>query len=62
MRKIQKETNTTIIIVAHRLQSIADADQIIVLNQGRIDATGAHNELLKQRGWYAKAWKMQIQH
>jgi ABC-type multidrug transport system fused ATPase/permease subunit len=62
LRKIQKETNTTIIIVAHRLQSIADADQIIVLNQGRIDATGAHNELLKQRGWYAKAWKMQIQH
>jgi ABC-type multidrug transport system fused ATPase/permease subunit len=62
LKKIQKETNTTIIIVAHRLQSIADADQIIVLNQGRIDATGAHNELLKQRGWYAKAWKMQIQH
>jgi ABC-type multidrug transport system fused ATPase/permease subunit len=58
--KIRKETNTTIIIVTHRLASVIDADQIIVLNQGKVEAAAVHSELLKQNGWYAKAWKMQV--
>jgi ABC-type multidrug transport system fused ATPase/permease subunit len=57
--KIRKETNTTIIIVTHRLASISDADNIIVLNQGIVEMTGTHSELLNQNGWYKKAWKMQ---
>jgi ABC-type multidrug transport system fused ATPase/permease subunit len=57
--RIRKETNTMIIVVAHRLASIVDADQIVVLNEGKVEAVGTHTELLKQKGWYAKAWKMQ---
>jgi ABC-type multidrug transport system fused ATPase/permease subunit len=57
--KIRRETNITIIVVVHRLSNIVDADQIVVLNQGRVEAIGLHNDLLKQEGWYAKAWKMQ---
>jgi len=57
--RIRKQTDTTIIIVSHRLSSIATADLIVVLSQGRIDAQGVHSDLLEQSGWYAKAWKMQ---
>ena len=59
LSKIRKDTNTTIIIVAHRLASIVDANQIVILNQGVVEAIGKHAELLKQQGWYAKAWKIQ---
>jgi ABC-type multidrug transport system fused ATPase/permease subunit len=59
LQRIRKEENITIIIVAHRLASIADADQIVVLNQGAVEDMGKHNNLLKREGWYAKAWKMQ---
>jgi len=58
LQRIRKEVNITIIIVAHRLASIADADQIVVLNQGAVEDIGKHNDLLKKGGWYAKAWKM----
>lgn len=56
--RIRNETNTTIIIVTHRLESIADADQIIVINQGEVENTGQHVELLKQKGWYAKTFNL----
>ena len=59
LQRIRKEENITIIIVAHRLASIADAGQIVVLNQGVVEDMGKHNNLLKREGWYAKAWKMQ---
>jgi ABC-type multidrug transport system fused ATPase/permease subunit len=59
LNRIRKETNTIIIIVAHRLKSIAEADNIVVLNQGKIVEHGTHLKLLDQDGWYAKAWKMQ---
>ena len=60
LQRIRSETNITIIIVAHRLAGIANADQIVVLNQGIVEETGKHNELLKKKGWYAKAWKAQF--
>jgi len=56
---IRKDTNTMIIIVSHRLSSIVDADSIVVLNKGEIEAFGKHSELLSQDGWYAKAWSVQ---
>jgi ABC-type multidrug transport system fused ATPase/permease subunit len=56
---IRKETNTTIIIVAHRLASVSNADNIVVLNKGIVEACGVHSDLLNQNGWYSKAWKMQ---
>lgn len=57
--RIRKETNTTVVIVSHRLKSISDSDNIIVLNQGIVESTGCHSELLGKNGWYAKAWKIQ---
>ena len=57
---IGNNTNTTVIIVSHNLANISNVDNIIVLNQGSIESTGTHSELLKQDGgWYAKAWKAQ---
>jgi len=55
--RIRKETNTTIIIVSHRLSSVSDADHIVVLNQGKVESSGTHLELLSQNGWYAKHGK-----
>ncbi len=59
LEKIRKETNTMIIIVSHRLNSICDADNIVVLNKCKVEASGTHSELLQQDGWYSKAWNIQ---
>jgi ATP-binding cassette subfamily B protein len=47
----------TVIVVAHRLQSIADADQILVFNQGTLMECGTQNTLLDRNGLYAHMWK-----
>jgi ABC-type transport system involved in Fe-S cluster assembly fused permease/ATPase subunit len=39
--------------------NIFNTDNIVVLNQGRVDGYGKHLDLLSQNGWYAKAWKTQ---
>mgnify|MGYP003980734463 FL=1 len=57
--RIRKETNTSIIIISHKLLSIADADNIIVIKQGKIEGFGSHLELLDQDGWYSEAWNTQ---
>ena len=43
----------TIIMIAHRLKTVRNADQIIVMNQGRIAQRGTHEQLMKQGGIYA---------
>lgn len=43
----------TIIMIAHRLKTVKNADQIIVINQGKISQQGTHDELIKQSGIYA---------
>ena len=52
------KTHTTIAI-AHRLSTIQHADKIIVMNDGKIEETGTHSELLANNGLYAKLCKMQ---
>jgi len=47
------------IIIAHRLSAIKDADEILVLSQGRITERGTHAQLLTLDGTYAELWKLQ---
>ena len=50
----------TLIVIAHRLSTIVDADQIIVVNDGRIEATGTQTELLRTCPLYETLWNAHI--
>ena len=47
----------SVITIAHRLSTIADADQILVLDDGRVVEQGRHEQLLARRGRYAQMWE-----
>ncbi|CAB9542285.1 Efflux ABC transporter, permease/ATP-binding protein mlr7818 [Bathymodiolus brooksi thiotrophic gill symbiont] len=55
---LSKKTST--LVIAHRLSTIVDADKIIVLDNGRVQESGTHTQLLKAKGEYAKLWQIQI--
>ena len=55
----QVAQNHTTLVIAHRLSTIIDADQILVMEQGRIIERGSHRELLDLGGAYARMWALQ---
>ena len=50
----------TMLVVAHRLSTIQNADQIIVLNKGEVIEKGTHQSLLRQKGYYHKLYLLQF--
>ena len=52
-------SNRTVLVIAHRLSTIAMADQILVVEKGRVIEQGTHKELLETEGRYAGMWKLQ---
>lgn len=51
--------NRTLFIIAYRISSVKDCDQILVMNDGKIIERGTHDELVKQNGYYASVFKHQ---
>jgi ATP-binding cassette subfamily B protein len=47
--------------IAHRLSTVVDADEILVLDDGRVVERGTHAGLLKQAGLYARMWALQAE-
>ncbi len=52
--------NRTLIVIAHRLSTVVDSDQIIVLERGRVIGSGTHSELVKSTALYAELAKHQL--
>jgi len=50
----------TMLLIAHRLSTVTNADQILVLHSGKVAEAGTHEELLALKGRYANMWKKQI--
>lgn len=59
LRRIREKTDTTVMIIAHRLSTVMRADQIAVVEDGRITGSGTHAELVKANPWYANAFAKQ---
>lgn len=59
LKRVRQETSLTVIVVAHRLSTVADADQIAMLREGEVIAVGSHGALVKEGGWYAQAFDSQ---
>jgi ABC-type multidrug transport system fused ATPase/permease subunit len=59
LMRIRQETGMTVILIAHGFSTVVDADQIIVLQQGKVISSGTHESLMREGGWYAQAFNKQ---
>ncbi len=59
LRNVARDRTT--LVIAHRLSTVVDAQQILVMDHGRIVERGTHRELLAQQGVYAQMWALQQQ-
>jgi ABC-type multidrug transport system fused ATPase/permease subunit len=59
LKRLRADKAATMIVIAHRLATVAMADQIVVLDGGRVAARGTHRELVAAGGWYAEAFARQ---
>ena len=50
----------TALVIAHRLSTVADADHIVVLDEGRVAEAGTHAELYARGGLYRQLWDLQL--
>jgi ATP-binding cassette subfamily B protein len=57
LRRVSQDRTT--LVIAHRLSTVVDADEIIVLERGRIVERGRHDDLLRREGIYAAMWRRQ---
>ncbi|MDT8283322.1 MAG: ABC transporter ATP-binding protein/permease, partial [Gammaproteobacteria bacterium] len=57
LKEVSEEHTT--LVIAHRLSTVIDADNIIVLDRGKVAEQGTHQQLLEQSGLYAHLWKLQ---
>jgi len=58
--RLLKESNKTVIVIAHRLSTVMNADEIIVLSEGKVAERGTHRELLYKKTKYYQLWKQQV--
>ena len=59
MRRIT--SGRTVVLIAHRLSTLRDADRIITLEHGKLIEDGDHESLLRAKGRYAELWRLQSQ-
>ena len=60
MIDILKENEKTVVIIAHRLSTVFNADKIVVLEKGNVVEEGRHEELMNNRKHYYELWKQQF--
>jgi len=59
LRRLRQRGDTTMVVIAHRLATVIQADTIFVLREGRIEASGTHARLIDLSPWYARAFAHQ---
>ena len=58
--EVQQKENLTILLIAHRLSTVQNADQIIVIDKGNVVETGKHSELMAKKNYYYNLVSRQV--
>jgi ATP-binding cassette, subfamily B, bacterial len=61
LKTLRRAGDATVIVIAHRLNLVSWADQIVVLNGGRVDAAGTHDQVFQASPWYRDAYLREIE-